>query len=176
MKYNKRYNVGIVFRVESADKTKIYYGITDNIFKTMNEYSKQYKKGTLDQDNEIYEIIKDPGYVISKCSESYNVRLRTLEEIKNRHIQLTKNCINKLSMCNDTKFDLTKIKCNICHGNFTRKHEARHNNTQKHIQVLTKQIQELKEMFQYVIQELSQKQKHNIININHSNNITVNNN
>ncbi len=169
MKQDEVLSVGIIYKVESADRSKVYYGSTKNFENRMRKHKsglKSLMKGILQTKVTIYEIIKDQGYVASIVEEHKNIKRSDLEKIEGDYIENNNNCINKTTpgyqKIHKKKYNQIKFNCCICQGTYTTTHKNIHNNTKKHCQALTKQIKELKETFHKVLQELSQKQ--NVIN------------
>jgi predicted GIY-YIG superfamily endonuclease len=188
MNPNEVLPVGIIYKIESADSSKVYFGSTKNFKKRIDKHKEKlsaFVKGSFKKNLAVFEIITTPAYKASIVQEHKNIKRCDLEAIEGEFI-LKHNCVNKIVPGRAQRFKHTntnnqtgnyrseQCKCNICKGQYTRRHQAKHFNTQKHIQALGQQIQDIKNTFSKVLQDLQKKQ--NIININDSHTITINNN
>ena len=143
---DKIYDYACIYKLESADGSKVYYGSTKNFKKRMYEHKSDYKRylnGTFSYMTS-FEIIKNPGYNSSIIEEFTKIAKPNLEAKESEYIQKNK-CVNKMKLLTDKEKEkylenyrkLNKSKINekfscACGGQFTRKSKSKHDQTKQH--------------------------------------------
>ncbi len=148
------YDYACIYKLESADGSKVYYGSTKDFKKRMIAHKSKYKMylaGTYCY-TASFDIIKDPGYKSSIIETFKKISKKDLEAHETRYIQSNK-CINMRQ--SQTKEDKArkmeeykqqhreiirekqrqKTNC-ACGGRFSRSSKARHNESKIHKQYL----------------------------------------
>jgi hypothetical protein len=146
----KIYDYACIYKLESADGSKVYYGSTSDYKKRMSLHKSNYKRylnGTYHYVSS-FDIIKNPGYTTAIIEEFTKISRQDLEKKESEYIQ-NNNCINKLKLLNDKEkienkkkhdknyYNKNKSKINekfscACGGQFTKCNKSKHEQTKQH--------------------------------------------
>jgi hypothetical protein len=144
------YEIACIYKLESADGSKVYYGSTKNFKKRMSDHKSHYKMylaGTYSYVSS-FDILKDPGYTCVIVQEFTKITKQDLEAKESEYIQ-NNNCINKMKLLTDQEkpehykkyhdnyYKNNKTKLNekfncACGGHFTRQHKSCHEQSKRH--------------------------------------------
>ena len=147
---DKIYETACIYKIESADGSKVYYGSTCDFKKRMSAHKADYKRYLAGIFNYMtsFEIIKNPGYTSSIIEEFQKISRQDLEKKESEYIQKN-NCVNKLKLLTDkeknenrkkykenySKKNKSKINerfsC-VCGAQFTKCHKSRHEKSKQH--------------------------------------------
>jgi hypothetical protein len=143
---DKIYETACIYKIESADGSKVYYGSTCDFKKRMSAHKADYKRYLAGIFNYMtsFEIIKNPGYTSAIIEEFTKITKRDLEAKESEYIQKN-NCVNKMKLLTDKEKEkyqenyrkLNKSKISeqfscACGGHFTRQHKSCHEQSKKH--------------------------------------------
>ena len=152
------YDYACIYKLESADGSKVYYGSTKIFRKRMSAHKTDYKKYSAGTYRYVssFDIIKDSGYKCSIIEEFTKISRQDLESKESEYIQ-NNNCINKMKLLteqdknvNYKKYQdkyrkLNKVKINekqnekfscVCGGQFTKCNKTHHEQSKRHLQYI----------------------------------------
>ena len=148
------YETACIYKLESTDGSKVYYGSTKDFKHRMIAHKSAYKRylnGTFHYMTS-FDIIKDPGYTCSIIEEFTKITKRDLESKESEYIQ-NNDCINKMKLLTDQEknenmkqakekwYKNNKSKINqdrnqkfscACGGHFTKRNKYQHKESKKH--------------------------------------------
>jgi hypothetical protein len=173
---NKIYETACIYKIESADGSKVYYGSTCNFKKRMREHKSHYKMylaGTYNNRSS-FDIIKDPGYKTSIIESFIKITRQELEAKESEYIQNNK-CVNEMKLltikekkenqkkCKETWYKNNKTRKNdkfncACGGQFTRSGKSQHEKSKKH----QKYLQSLQPIIQNITNNINSSSGINI--------------
>jgi hypothetical protein len=146
----KIYETACIYKLESADGSKIYYGSTCDFKRRMIKHKSDYKRYLNESYHYVssFDIIKDPGYKCSIIEEFKKISRQDLEKKESEYIQKN-NCVNKRQSLTDKEkpehykkyqenyYNKNKSKLNekfscACGGQFTKVNKSKHEQTKQH--------------------------------------------